>query len=51
MAGVSSLPNIQQEAMKLLHVVLSCPVGAQKAIYDCQGGKSYSKLIALRRWG
>lgn len=50
MAGIGSLENIQQEAMKLLHVVLSCPVGAQRAIYDSQGGKSYSKFLAVKRW-
>ena len=50
MAGDGSLQNIQQEAIKLLHVVLSCPVGAQRAVYDSQGGKSYSKLLAVKRW-
>ena len=50
MAGDVSHQNVRQEAMKLLHVVLSCPVGAHKAMYDSQGGKSYSKLLALKRW-
>ena len=50
MAGDGSLQNIQQEAMKLFQVVLSCPVGAQRAVYDSQGGKSYSKFLAVKRW-
>ena len=49
MAGDGSLQNIQQEAMTLLRVVLSCPIGAQRAVYDYQGGKSYAKLLALKR--
>lgn len=50
MAGGNSLGNIQKESMKLLQTVLSCPVGAKISVYDCHGGKSYSKLLALKRW-
>jgi len=50
MAGDIALQNIQQEAMKLLHVALSCPVGAHKFVYNSQPGGSYSKLLALTRW-
>lgn len=49
MAGDGALQNVQQEAMTLLRVVLSCPVGAQRAVYDHQGGKSYSQLLALKK--
>ena len=49
MAGDGPLQNVQQEATTLLRVVLSCPVGAQRAVYDYQGGKSYSRLLARKR--
>ena len=50
MAGDGLLKNIQQEAIKLFQVVLSCPVGAQRAVYDPRGGGSYPKFVAVKKW-
>ena len=50
MAGNFSLQNVQVEATKLLHVILSCPVGAKKTAYNYQDGQTYSKLLALQRF-
>ena len=50
MAGNFSLRNVQVEATKLLHVILSCPVGAKKTAYNCQDGQIYFKLLALQRF-
>ena len=50
MAGDGSLENIQQEAIKLFHVVLSCPMGTRRAVYDPRGGGSYPKFVALKKW-
>jgi len=50
MAGNLSLENVQEEATKLLQVILSCPVGARKAVYSCRDGHSYSRLLTLQRY-
>ncbi|XP_065912955.1 uncharacterized protein [Dysidea avara] len=49
MAGDLSVKNVKEEATKLLNVILSCPVGARRTMYNCQNDHTYSKLLALQR--